>query len=228
MTGICLAAIMAAALQGCASSGTVAASGGPIGSTSPTTATARVNSTSSTPTAAPSSAAILTSAAPSTSVALPTSSGSWTPQGDLTNAVPIDTVVNPDKSVTVTYPKGAPAAHALTIKLKATRAAGKLVVHFHADNQSGQQISLMFGLFGDMTAVDAQGTTLGQEPMDPAWTLRDSGDAKGDLVPNQPMNGDIVLDAPASGSTFNLFSSRAIGMGGVLSGVILIRDIPIG
>ncbi|MBS2537763.1 hypothetical protein KGQ20_33920 [Catenulispora sp. NF23] len=159
-----------------------------------------------------------------------TASDSWTPQGQLANAVPIDTVVNADKSLTATYPKGAPVGHALTIKLQAVRnPSGKLVVHFYADNQSGQKISLMMGMFGNASAVDDQGNGLQLEEMDSAWTLQDNSDGDGDMIPGQPLHGDIVIDAPANGSTFNMYWAQAVGngVGGSVTGIILIRDIPI-
>lgn len=46
--------------------------------------------------------------------------------------------------------------------------------------------------------------------------------------PGRPLTGNMLIDAPASGSTFNLYWQQAVGpVGGVMSGVILIRNIPI-
>lgn len=236
MTGICVLAITAVALQGCSSSGSVAANG-PVRATAPATgsgtATASGTATTGTatgtgPTATPTGVPSSTASAPVSTVQ--TASDSWTPQGQLANPVPIDTVVNADKSLTATYPKGAPVGQALTIKLQAARnSSGKLVVHFSADNQSGQKISLMMGMFGNASAVDDQGNGLQLEEMDSAWTLQDNSDGVGDMIPGQPLHGDIVIDAPASGSTFSMYWDQAVGngAGGSMTGIILIRDIPI-
>jgi len=231
MAGICVVAISAAvALQGCAGSGTVAVVV-PGGTMSPAASTGTATATGTSTSTGTATAAPTETSAPGTSQAsspsLPPDTGGWTPQGGLATAVPIDTVVNPDKSVTVTYPRGAQPGHALTIKLKATRDNDKLVVATYADNESGQQVSLMAGLFSSSGALDDHGNSMNFESLDPGWTLG-SGDGRGDIAPGQPLTGNMVIDAPASGSTFNLYWEQAVGpVGGVMSGVILIRNIPI-
>lgn len=233
MAGICVVVISAAvALQGCASSGTVAVAGpSGTGTTAPaaSTGTGTATGTGTTTSAGTTTSGVsqTSSTAQATSAASSPAAGGWTPQGGLATAVPIDTVVSPDKSVTVTYPKGAQPGHALTIKLKATRTGDKLVVATYADNESGQQVSLMAGLFSSSGALDDQGNSMNFESLDPRWTLG-SGDGNGDIAPGQPLTGNMLIDAPAAGSTFNLYWQQAVGpVGGIMSGVILIRDIPI-
>lgn len=223
MTGICVIAIIAAALQGCGSSGTVAA-GSALPSGAPVTGTAPVPVSASTAAAATSTAA--DTAAPATSSQAAPTAGGWTPQGQLADPEPIDQTVNPDKSVTATWPKGAPAGHALTVKLQAVRNGGKIVIHLRIDNESGQQVSMSEGLFTGGEVLDAQGNTLNMENFDPLWTLG-SGSADGNIDPGQPLAGDFVVDAPAAGSTLNAYWTQATPVNGIMAGIILIRDIPI-
>jgi len=134
----------------------------------------------------------------------------------------VDRVVNPDQTVVVTYPKGAQPDHALTIQLKASHNGDKIVIALHATNNSGQKISLLTGMFGSAEVVDDQGNTLNFEEFDNDWTLK-GGDNDGYIKPDSPLAGNIVVDAPASGSTLNMWWDQAIGY----DGLILIRDIPI-
>lgn len=134
--------------------------------------------------------------------------------------------MNPDKSVTATWPKGAPAGHALTVKLRAARNGAKIVIHLYADNQSGQQVSMNEGVFTGGVVVDAQGNTLKAENFDSLWTLG-SGSSDGNIDPGQPLVGDFVVDAPASGATVNAYWTQAVGVNGIMAGIILVRDIPI-
>jgi hypothetical protein len=154
----------------------------------------------------------------------PPAAGKWTPQGQLADPQPITVALNPDKSVAATWPKGAPAGHALTIKLRAARNGTKIVIHLGIDNQSGQQVSMSEGAFTGGVVVDAQGNTLTMENFDPLWTLGSAGD---NIAPGQPLIGDFVVDAPASGSTVNAYWTQAVGVNGIMAGIILIRDIPI-
>ncbi|MEY9861989.1 hypothetical protein ABH935_007632 [Catenulispora sp. GAS73] len=159
-------------------------------------------------------------------VSPPPAAGNWTPQGQLADPQPITVALNSDKSVTATWPKGAPAGHALTIKLRAARNGAKIVIHLYADNQSGQQVSMNEGVFTGGVVVDAQGNTLKAENFDPLWTLG-SGSSDGNIDPGQPLVGDFVVDAPASGSTVNAYWTQAVGVNGIMAGIILVRDIPI-
>lgn len=242
IAGICVAAITAAALQGCASSGTVAAPGSATPTTVPTSAATITGtapmpdptgtsdtSATSTATGAPSSTGTSTATSTGTTAPPPNTApagGGWTPQGQLANSEPVDQVVNPDKSVTATWPKGAPAAHALTVKLRAARNNGKIVIHLAIDNESGQQVSMNEGLFTGGVVLDAQGNNLNMEDFDSLWTL-DSGSSDGNIDPGQPLIGDFVVDAPAAGSTLNAYWTQAVSVNGIMAGIILIRDIPI-
>lgn len=160
------------------------------------------------------------------SLAPPPAVGGWTPQGQLADAEPISVGLNPDKSVTATWPKGAPALHALTIKLKAMRSGDKIVINLYIENESGKEVSMSEGLFTDGTVTDAHGTALDTEDFDSQWTLDDSG-GDGDIHAGQPLVGDFVVDAPTSGSTLNAFWTDAVSVDGEMKGIILIRDIPI-
>ena len=231
ITGIFVTLITAAALQGCASSGTVAT--GNTGTATPTvpTSAATVTGTAPVPSTSTSLTATVTAndASSSTSAPAPSTApatGGWTPQGQLAQSEPIDQVVNPDKSVTATWPKGAPAGHALTVKLRAARNSGKIVIHLDIDNESGQQVSMNEGAFTGGVVLDAQGNTLNMEEFDSLWTLG-SGSADGNVDPGQPLVGDFVVDAPAAGSTLNAYWTQAVGVNGIMAGIILIRDIPI-
>jgi hypothetical protein len=124
--------------------------------------------------------------------------------------------------VTVLWPKGQPADHALTVKLLAKRNGDKLIVSMYAANYSGKQVSLLTGTFGSNAAVDETGQSMQFEEFDDAWTLTNPGDSPY-LQQGQPMTGDMVIDAPKSGKTFNLYWTQAVGLGGI----ILVRDIPI-
>jgi hypothetical protein len=135
-------------------------------------------------------------------------------------------VVNPDKSVTATWPKGAPAGHALVVKLRAARNGAKTVISLNIDNESGKQVSMNNGLFTGGAVLDAQGNSLNQDNFDPLWTLG-SGASDGNIHPGQPLIGNIVVDGPAAGSTLNAYWTQAIMEGGIMSGIILIRDIPV-
>lgn len=234
MTAICVVAIIAAVLQGCASSGTVAGPGqtAPTGTASSSPAASPTQTASPTGTASDSdtattatTTALAASSSTTTAPAAP-ATGGWTPQGQLANPEQIDQVVNPDKSVTATWPKGAPAGKALTIKMRAARNGAKIVIHLAIDNESGQQVSMSEGVFTGGTVLDASGNDLNMDNFDPLWTLG-SGSSDGNIDPGQPLIGDFVVDAPAGGSTLNAYWTQAVSEGGIMSGIILIRDIPI-
>jgi hypothetical protein len=246
MTLLCAAAAAIALTAGCgASTGTIGAGGGTggTGATSGTggtggTTTASPAATSSGTTTAPaavssapasdaSTVSAPNTSAPSASAPSPAASsppppGKWQPGGDLANAEPIDESVGPDKKVTVLWPKGRPADHALTITLLAKRKGDKLDVTMHALNNSGQKVSLLTGLFGGATALDDSGNGLTFDDFNDDWTLKYPTDSPY-LQPNDPLNGVIVIDAPKSGDTFNMFWTQAVDIGGI----ILVRDIPI-
>lgn len=157
----------------------------------------------------------------------PPAGGTWTPQGRLANPEPIDEALNADKSVTATWPKGAAAGHALTIKMRAARDGAKVVIHLAVDNNSGQKVAVNEGVFTGGAVLDAQGNDLNQENFDPLWTLG-SGSADGNIDPGQPLVGDFVVDAPASGSVLNAYWTQAVASSnGIMAGIILIRNIPI-
>jgi hypothetical protein len=157
----------------------------------------------------------------------PLAGGTWTPQGQLADPEPVEEVLNPDKSVTTTWPKGAAAGHALTIKLRAARNGGKIVIHLAIENNSGQKVSMSEGAFTGGAVLDAQGNDLNEENFDSLWTLG-SGSADGNIDPGQPLVGDFVVDAPASGSVLNAYWTQAVASGnGIMAGIILIRNIPI-
>ncbi|WP_370363885.1 hypothetical protein [Catenulispora sp. GP43] len=164
--------------------------------------------------------------APTTAPATAPATGGWTPQGQLADAEPIDQVVNPDKSVTATWPKGAAAGHALTVKLRAARNSGKIVIHLDIANDSGQQVSMNEGVFTGGAVLDASGNDLNMDNFDSLWTLG-AGSSDGNIDPGQPLVGDFVVDAPAAGSTLNAYWTQAVGVNGIMAGIILIRDIPI-
>ncbi|GAA1980114.1 hypothetical protein GCM10009838_46550 [Catenulispora subtropica] len=124
--------------------------------------------------------------------------------------------------MTVLWPKGQPADHALTIKVLAKRNGDKIIANLSAANRSGQKVSLLTGTFGSAAAVDDTGQSMNFEDFDNAWTLKSPGNSPY-LEQDEPMIGDMVIDAPKSGDTFNLYWTQAVDIGGI----ILIRDIPI-
>ena len=212
MALVCVAVGVLAGVQGCAtSSGTVGASGGVA------TRTVSTASHSSSSTAAPSS-----SAAPSSASSGQAPSDKWTPQGRLANAEPVDQSVGPDQKVTVLWPKGKGADHALTVKLLAKRNGDKLDVTMSAANRSGEKVSLLTGTFGSASAVDENGQSLNFEDFDNDWTLTSPGDSPY-LRPEEPMTGVMVIDAPKTGNVFSIYWTEAVGLGGI----IMVRDVPI-
>lgn len=234
MTLICATAAGLALAQGCGGeSGTVGASGGLVtgSGSSPTTSGSGGSSASSPASSAGASSASSAASSPSSDAATSASSaasssaaatGHWQPTGELEKAEPIDQSIGPDQTLTALWPKGQPADHALTIKLLAKRNGDKLIVTLHASNNSGQRVSLLIGAFGGASAVDENGQSLEFDEFDKAWTLTNTGDSAY-LQPGEPMLGDIVMTAPKSGTTFNLYWPQAVNIGGI----ILIRDIPI-
>ncbi|NUR57685.1 MAG: hypothetical protein HOV87_03105 [Catenulispora sp.] len=238
MTLICAGAAVLGLIAGCGTStGTIGAGGGPTdsapttsaptGATSGSTTANPATSSAGTTTASPadnsspaSDASTTTAPNPATSSAAP--AGKWQPTGELANAEPVDESVGPDKKVTVLWPKGQAADHALTITLLAKRKGDKLDVTMHALNNSGQKVSLLTGAFGGADALDETGQGLKFDDFNDDWTLKDPSDSPY-LSPNDPLNGVIVIDAPKAGSTFNLFWTQAVNIGGI----ILVRDIPI-
>jgi hypothetical protein len=223
---ICAGAVILATLQGCGSSGSIAATqpgtvpGTPTApTTSPGTPTAPDTATPTSPSAPDTAPA--TTTAPSAPAA--PGNGGWTPQGQLANPDPIDRVVQADQTVVATWPKGAQAGHALVIKLKATRSGAKVVIHMNAANDSGKKVILGDGVFTNGVVADAQGNSLNADNFDPLWTLGPAAGHDGSIPAGQPLAGDIAVDAPASGTTLNMYWSQVFGLGGI----ILIRDIPI-
>ncbi|NUP54097.1 MAG: hypothetical protein HOW97_43295 [Catenulispora sp.] len=207
------------------SSGTIGAGGGtPTTSTSsspaPSPSTTSSQTASPTPEPAPPTTST-TSTGPAPAPSTSSQSGHWQPTGDLANAEQVDESVGADQTVTVLWPKGQPADHALSIKLKANRSGDKLLVTMAATNRSGQKVSLLTGAFGGANALDADGQGMNFEPFDKDWTLTNPGNSPY-IEPDQPLNGVIVLDAPKTAS-FNLFWTQAVNIGGI----ILVRDIPI-
>lgn len=235
MALICLAAASLAGIQGCsATSGTVGASGGPTGvpgSSNLTTqkgwtttpATASDSTTGPAPDTATTAPAASSSSAPSPSGSSPSSAGKWQPAGQLADAEQIDESVGADHKLTATWPKGQPADHALTIKLLAKRNGDELIVNFYAANYSGQKVSLLTGMFGGATAVDESGQSLDFDEFNKDWTLTSGSGSSPYLEPGQPMAGNMVIAAPKTGNTFNMYWTQAVD----IRGVILIRDIPI-
>lgn len=238
MTLICAGAAALALIAGCgASTGTIGA-GGPTGSAATSSvATGSASTSGSTTADSPTSAGATTASTPDSSSPAPdtsttsapsqaesstSSTGKWQPTGDLANAEPVDESIGPDKKVTVLWPKGQPADHALTITLLAKRKGDKLDVTMHALNNSGQNVSLLTGLFGGAQALDENGQGLTFDQFNDDWTLRDPSNSPY-LQPDDPLNGVIVINAPTSVKTFNLFWTQAVKLGGI----ILVRDIPI-
>lgn len=223
MTLICAAGAAVAVSAGCgASTGTIGAGGGtPTTSTSSSPAPSPSTTSSQTASPNPDPATSTTSTAPAPAPSTSSPAGTWQPTGDLANAEQVDESVGADKTVTVLWPKGQPADHALSIKLKAKRSGDKLLVTMAATNRSGQKVSLLTGAFGGANALDADGQGMNFEPFDKDWTLTNPGDSPY-MQADQPMNGVIVLDAPKT-AAFNLFWTQAVNIGGI----ILVRDIPI-
>jgi len=149
-------------------------------------------------------------------------SDNWTPQGQLANTEPVDQTVGPDQKVTVLWPKGKTADHALAIKLQAKRSGDKIKVTMSAANHSGEQVSLLTGTFGSASAVDENGQGLDFEDFDNDWTLTNPGDSPY-LQPGEPMTGVMVIDAPKTGSVFSIYWTQAVHLGGI----IMVRDVPI-
>ncbi|MFL6117491.1 MAG: hypothetical protein ACJ786_39990 [Catenulispora sp.] len=161
------------------------------------------------------------SSAPATS-APASPSDKWTPQGELAHAEPVDRSVGSDQKVTVLWPRGKSADHALTIKLQAKRNGDKLNVTMYAANYSGEQVSLLTGTFGSAVAVDERGQSLDFEDFDNGWTLTNPGDSPY-LQQGQPMSGVMIIDAPKTGNMFSIYWTQAVGLGGI----IMVRDVPI-